>query len=146
MRDAVAPCLFRNALLKDGRTSDLAVSDGQFVDPASLAASADSIDLAGLLVLPALVEGHIHLDKSFVGDDWRPHRPANGLGERLGIEKRLLADALPTTDRADSLLAQAHGFGTVAMRSHVDVDAALGLANLHAVMAACEPWRDRVDV
>ncbi len=146
MSDAIAPCLFRNALLKDGRISDLAVSDGQFVERASLAASADSIDLAGLLVLPALVEGHIHLDKSFVGDDWRPHRLAESIGERLVIEKQLLADALPVTDRAHALLAQAHGFGTVAMRSHVDVDASLGLTNLHAVMAACEPWRDRVDV
>lgn len=146
MRDAVASCLYRNALLKDGRTSDLAVSDGEFVEPASLAASADVIDLAGLLVLPAFVEGHIHLDKSFVGDNWRPHRPADSLGERLHIEKQLLAAALPVTDRAHALLAQAHSFGTVAMRSHVDIDASLGLANLHAVMAACEPWRDRVDV
>ena len=146
MHDIVAPCLYRNALLKDGRISDLAVSDGQFVEPASLAANTDIIDLAGLLVLPAFVEGHIHLDKSFVGDEWRPHRPAERLGERLVIEKQLLANALPVTDRAHALLAQAHGFGTVAVRSHVDVDASLGLDNLHAVMAACEPWRDRVDV
>lgn len=32
------------------------------------------------------------------------------------------------------------------MRSHVDIDAALGLDHLHFVMAACEPWRGRVDV
>jgi len=147
LRNAVqAPRLYRNALMKDGRTGNLAVSDGQFVEPASLAANADVIDLAGLLVLPAFVEGHIHLDKSFVGDSWRPHRLADGLGERLGIEKQLLAAALPVTDRAHALLAQAHSFGTVAMRSHVDIDASLGLANLHAVMEACEPWRDHVDV
>ncbi len=104
------------------------------------------IDLGGLLILPAFVEGHIHLDKSFVGDRWRPHRPAAGLADRLTIEKRLLAEALPVAERADALLAQAHGFGTIAMRSHVDIDAALGLSNLHAVMAACEPWRGRIDV
>ena len=146
MPDDAASCLFRNALLKDGRNRDLAVSGGLFVDPGSLGDGADVVDLAGLLVLPALVEGHIHLDKSFVGDRWRSHRLAGNLNERLIVEKRLLAGALPVAERANALLAQAHGFGTVAMRSHVDVDASLGLANLHAVMAACEPWRDRVGV
>lgn len=58
----------------------------------------------------------------------------------------MLANALPVTDRADALLAQAYAFGTVAMRSHIDIDATIGLANLHAVMAACEPWRERVEV
>ena len=90
--------------------------------------------------------GHIHLDKSFVGDSWRAHVAAHSLTERLSIEKRLLADALPITDRAEALLAQAHAFGTVAMRSHVDIDPTIGLANLHAVMAACERWQDRMSV
>ncbi|MET3710456.1 cytosine deaminase [Sphingomonas trueperi] len=146
MRTAVAPRLFRNAVLKDGQIGDLAVSDGRFVEPASLAADAAVIELSGLLVLPAFVDGHIHLDKSFVGGDWCPHRPAASLGERLNIEKQMLAEALPITDRAEALLAQAHGFGTIAMRSHVGIDASLGLDTLHAVMAACEPWKDRIHV
>ncbi len=146
MPDATPPRLFQNALLRDGATTDLAVSGGRFVSPASLGDGAETFDLAGLVVLPAFVEGHIHLDKSFVGDRWRPHRPADSLGARLDIEKQLLADALPVAERAQALLAQAHGFGTVAMRSHVDIDASLKLGNLHAVMAACAPWRDRIDV
>lgn len=146
MPDDAAPRLFRNALLKDGRTRDLAVAGGRFIALESLGDGAEVVDLAGLVALPAFVEGHIHLDKSFVGDRWRPHRPADSLGERLGIEKRLLADAMPVTERAQALLAQAHGFGTVAMRSHVDIDATLKLTNLHAVITACEPWRDRIDV
>ena len=146
MNDAENPRLYRNALLKDGRTGDLAVSAGHFVDPASLPANAEAIDLDGLLALPAFVDGHIHLDKSFVGDSWRPHRSAETLRERLGIEKQLLAEARPIIDRAEALLAQAHAFGTVAMRSHVDIDPVLGLDNLHAVIAACQPWQGRVDV
>jgi cytosine deaminase len=143
---AAAPRLFRNALCKDGQLRDLAVRAGRFVARDAIGDDAEVIDLGGLLILPAFVEGHIHLDKSFVGDRWRPHCPAAGLADRLTIEKRLLAEALPVAERADALLAQAHGFGTIAMRSHVDIDAALGLSNLHAVMAACEPWRGRVDV
>ncbi|MFS0772998.1 amidohydrolase [Sphingomonas sp. 1P08PE] len=143
---APARRLFRNVRCRDGRTRDLAVLEGRFVDPGELGDDAEIIELGGLLALPALVEGHIHLDKSFVGDVWRPHHPADSLPERLAIEKRLLAEALPVRARADALLAQAHRLATVAMRSHVDIDASLGLDHFHAVMAACEPWRGRVDV
>lgn len=139
--------LFRNARLPDGRTGDLAVRDGRFVEPNTLPHDpAHTIDLDGFVVLPPFVDGHIHLDKSFVGDRWRPHRPAHNLGERLEIEKHLLSEALPIATRADALLAQAHAFGTVAMRSHVDIDASTGLTNLHAVLGACERWRGRIDV
>lgn len=138
--------LFRNALLADGRTTDLAVRDGRFVDRDAVAGAAEAIDLGGMLVLPGFVDGHIHLDKSFVGDRWRPHEPANTLRERLAVEKRLLGEARPIAERADALIAQAYARGTVAMRSHVDVDATTGLANLHAVMEARENWKDRVAI
>lgn len=144
--DALRPRLFRNGRLSDGSISDLAVRNGRFVETQSLGDAFDIVDLGGLLILPPFVDGHIHLDKSFVGDRWRPHCPAGDLTQRIRNEKHLLAGALPVFDRADALLAQAHGFGTIAMRSHIDVDATVGLAKLHAVMAACEPWRGRVDV
>ncbi|WP_235513575.1 MULTISPECIES: amidohydrolase family protein [unclassified Sphingomonas] len=146
MTETTRPCVFRNAHMPAGRRIDLAVRDGWFVNPSAVGEDADVIDLDGLLVLPAFVDGHIHLDKSFVGDRWHPHQPADTLADRLKIEKRLLAQALPVTARANALLAQAHAHGTVAMRSHVDIDATLGLANLHAVQTACEAWRGRVDV
>lgn len=138
--------LFRNARLGDGRLIDLGVRDGRFADPGSLAPDVAQIDLTGLLVLPGLVDGHIHLDKSFVGEAWQPHQPAATLRERLAIEKRLLAAAAPVVERAEALIALAFGQGTVAMRSHVDVDATTGLDNLHAVMTARAAWQDKVTI
>jgi cytosine deaminase len=143
---AAHSCLFRNALFADGIVRALAVRDGRFVERLEPGHDAPVIDLAGLLVIPPFVDGHIHLDKSFVGDRWQPHRPAETLSERLKVEKRLLSEALPVTDRGHALLAQAHALGTIAMRSHVDVDPTLGLTHVHAVKAACEAWRGRVDV
>lgn len=141
--------LFTNALLPDGSAADLAVSDGRFTAIGrDLAApeTVERVDLGGRLVLPGFVDGHIHLDKSFFGEPWQPHRPAASLRERLAVEKAMLADVRPARVRADVLIAQAASLGTVAMRSHVDVDATTGLSHLHAVMAARENWRDRVDI
>lgn len=139
-------CIYANALTPDGNKSDLATRDGCFVPIDTVSTDAKKIDLDGLTVLPVFVEGHIHLDKSFVGDGWFPNRPVGSLRERLDVEKRLLSSALPVVERAEALLAQAHSFGTVAMRSHVDIDPVLGLDNLNAVVAACEMWKGRVDV
>ncbi|TCM15751.1 cytosine deaminase [Novosphingobium sp. PhB165] len=141
--------LFTNAVLPDGRSVDLSIRDGRFaaIGPdLSADAATETVDLGGKLVLPGFVDGHIHLDKSFVGEPWQPHRPAASLRERLAAEKALLAKVRPTAQRADALIAQVAAFGTVAMRSHVDVDATTGLSHLHAVMEAREKWRDRMDI
>lgn len=141
--------VYLNAVGADGNPLYMHVRDGRILalgaEPPVVGA-AQVTDLRGHLVLPGFVDGHIHLDKSFVGDRWRPHRPADSLRERLAIEKEELAAAPPIEGRADALIAQAAAFGTVAMRCHVDVDATTGLANLHAVMAAREKWRGIVDI
>ncbi|MGH8382271.1 amidohydrolase family protein [Pseudomonas sp.] len=141
--------VFVNAVAADGSPLSLAVADGRI---ARLGADVgaiegvERIDLGGQLLLPGFVDGHIHLDKSFVGDRWHPHQAVGSLRERLAVEKRELALAPSIVERADALISQAVSFGTVAMRSHVDVDATTGLTNLHAVMQAREKWRGVVDI
>lgn len=140
---------FTNAVDAGGQPVNLAVHDGRFVAigaDCTAAPGAETIDLGGRVVLPGFVDGHIHLDKSFVGDRWVPHEPVGSLRERLAVEKRQLAAAPPIVERANALIAQAAAFGTIAMRSHVDVDATTGLSNLQAVMAAREQWRGVVDI
>lgn len=141
--------VFVNAVGADGKPINLAVRDGRFVSigPERVeTGGAEVVDLKGRLVLPGFVDGHIHLDKSFVGDRWRAHRAAATLRERLAAEKEALASAAPIAQRAEALIRQAASFGTMAMRSHVDVDATTGLTHLHAVMEAREKWRDVVDI
>src|SRR5690348_13277775 len=102
---------FLNARLADGTVADLAVVDGRFsaITPAANAASPPSsaVDLAGQLVLPAFVEGHLHLDTSFHGDTWRPHIPCtNGFDvrERVAFQMRNLEQAAPMEERAKNQL------------------------------------------
>lgn len=142
-------CLYVNAVDAVGRPLSIHVKEGRIAAlEGALPAlpGVDAVDLGGRVVLPAFVDGHIHLDKSFVGDRWRPHQPAGSLRERLAVEKRELAGALPIAQRAQALLRQASAFGTQAMRSHVDVDATTGLEHLFAVMQVREEWKDRMDI
>lgn len=142
--------LFTDLHFADGQPGWLAVADGRFVGvgrTGDVPPPADeTVELGGKLVLPGLVDGHIHLDKSFLGERWRPHRAAASLRERLAIEKRLLAEAAPIAQRASALIERALGHGTIFMRSHVDVDATTGLAHLHEVMAVRERYRDQLDI
>jgi len=141
--------LFNNAAAADGSPLCIAVADGKIVSmgpEVPVVQGADVVDLQGWVVLPGFVDGHIHLDKSFVGDVWHPHQTANSLRERLAFEKQALAQAKPMGERAQALLAQAAAFGTVAMRSHVDVDATTGLENLRTIMQVRDQWRDRMHI
>ena len=141
--------LFTNAAAVDGSMTHIAVAEGRIVSigpDLPETGEVDVVDLQGWVVLPGFVDGHIHLDKSFLGDSWRPHQPANSLRERLAIEKQALAQAKPMAERAEALLAQAAAFGTIAMRSHVDVDATTGLTNLRTIMQVREQWRDRMHI
>ena len=141
--------LFTNAAAIDGSMTHIAVTDGRIVSMGPglpETGAADVVDLQGRVVLPGFVDGHIHLDKSFLGDVWHPHQAAGSLRERLAIEKQALAGAKPMAERAQALLAQAAAFGTVAMRSHVDVDATTGLTNLHTIMQVREQWHDRMHI
>lgn len=141
--------VFANAVDIDGRPLEFSVSNGRFAEIAPKVRADEGveiIDLQGRLVLPGFVDGHIHLDKSFIGDRWHPHQTAGSLRERLAVEKRELASASPAAERADALIRRAASFGTIAMRSHVDVDATVGLDNLHAVMEVREKWRGFMDI
>ena len=43
----------------------------------------DPVDVAWHLVLPAFVDGHCHLDMTFLGAPWQPHLAAGSLRERI---------------------------------------------------------------
>jgi cytosine deaminase len=145
--------LFQNARLADGRIVEIAVSGSKIVSvapvPQSYGAVGDTRDLGQRLVLPGMVEGHIHLDKCFIGDDWKPHRPCTAgfsVRERVKFEKEYLAVAKPMAERAAALIDLCVSHGTTQMRSHVDVDAVVGLRHLEQIVAAREAYREKVSV
>lgn len=141
--------VFHDARLADGRRVDVIVRDGavEAVRDAAAVTAGDGEDLDGLLLLPALVDGHVHLDKTFLGLPWRPHRAGPSVRERIEAEKAGRADlSISVEQRAFNFLDRAVARGTTALRSHVDIDPDCGLDHLHRVLAAREARRERIDV
>lgn len=151
-RVEVAYTLFTNARLADGSLKDIAVADGRIVSieaPGTAGASRETVDLAGALLVPGFVEGHIHLDTSFYGDRWIPHKPCtNGFDvhERVAFQHQNMAIAAPMAERARSQLELALANGSTAMRSHVMVDGSVGLKSLETVLAVREEYRGLIDI
>lgn len=132
--------------------ADLSVSNGRFsaITPAGGGTrAASAVDLDGWLVVPALVEGHVHLDTSFYGDAWRPHMScANGFDvrERVAFQARNLAAAAPMAERARNQLELCLGNGSLSMRSHVMISADVGLKHVECILAVREEYRERIDI
>ena len=145
--------LFTNAKFADGSINDIAVAHGRIaaVSPAGTQnpAGAPAQDLGGALVVPGFVEGHIHLDTSFYGDAWKPHKPyTNGFNvhERVAFQAQNFAEAAPVEVRARNQLDLCIGHGSTHMRSHVTVDGTVGLRTLEKILAVREAYKDIIDI
>ncbi|MES5045898.1 amidohydrolase family protein [Rhizobium nepotum] len=144
--------VFTNAKIAGGLLRDVHVKAGRIIsiEPAgSDTASASIIDIAEDLLVPGFVEGHIHLDTSFYGDKWMPHRPCtNGFDvhERVAFQAENMAIAAPMDKRARDQLDLCIGNGTLHMRSHVMVDGSVGLKSLETILAVREDYKDLIDI
>lgn len=144
--------IFTNAKLANGGLHDIHVENGRItgIQPTAAAAgSGNIIDIAGDLLVPGFVEGHIHLDTSFYGGKWVPHRPCtNGFDvhERVAFQAENMAKAEPMAERAIKQLELCVSHGTLQMRSHVMVDGSVGLKSLETILAVREEYRDIIDI
>ncbi|OLP46338.1 amidohydrolase family protein [Rhizobium oryziradicis] len=143
---------FTNARLTDGLLHDLHVRNGRIVTirPASVEpVSGPVVDIAGDLLVSGFVEGHIHLDTSFYGGQWVPHRPCtNGFDvhERVAFQAENMANAEPMAERAIKQLELCLSHGTLHMRSHVMVDSSVGLTSLETILAVREQYKEMIDI
>jgi cytosine deaminase len=143
--------LIANARLPDGSQHDIETLGGRIA--ALLAASGkarpdDALDLKGALILPPLVDGHIHLDKTLLGLPWVPNQATgNRVADRIEAERKVrAARTVPEAETGANLVRQVLASGTLHMRSHVDIDNQLGLRNLHEILKVRERFRDLVTI
>jgi len=104
-------------------------------------------DLGGLLLLPAFVDGHIHLDKTHWGAPRLPHVEGHSVRERIAAERAARRRVAPPIEaRASALIRQLIANGTTRARSHVDIDSDVKLDHMEAVLRVREKYRDWIDI
>ncbi len=144
--------LIANAVLPNGTKRHIDVEGGRIAAllpvAADLPAHGDVLDVAGALLLPPLVDGHIHLDKTLLGLPWVPNlATGDKVSDRIEAERRVRAGrTVPEAETGSNLVRQVVTSGTLHMRSHVDIDNQLGLRNLHEVLKIRERFRGLVSL
>jgi cytosine deaminase len=143
--------LFLTVHIADGSRVSIGVGAGRIVAiETSPLSGRERIDIDGALVLPGLVDAHVHLDKTLFGERWSPHQtePSGvfNVAERVAIEADILNRAASVEQRASALVELAVSCGTTHLRSHVDVDPQTGLKSLHGVRRCARRCRDAVRI
>ena len=142
--------LLANARLSDGKSADVEIARGLIAalhPPGSIHHAIERIDLKGGLLLPAFVDGHIHLDKTHWGAPRLPHVEGRSVRERIAAERiERHRVALKIEARASALIRTLILNGTTRVRSHIDIDNDVGLANLESVMRVREAHQDWIDI
>ncbi|MBW9122080.1 amidohydrolase family protein [Microbacterium trichothecenolyticum] len=138
-----------NARLRDLPGQWAVVVDGGIVQ--SILASdtprpraSSTVDLAGRLALPGMVDSHVHLDKAFQLSllDHTSHK-GGSLAEALRATAELRRGLIPATvaRNAERLIARLVAGGTVAVRAHVEIgpDTDVDAIHMHNDLALAHP-------
>ncbi|MEV0247776.1 amidohydrolase family protein [Nocardia sp. NPDC050712] len=104
------------------------------------------IDCAAMVVVPGLIETHVHLDKALLDLEHAPSEP--GLAAAIAVTGALKRGftASDVRDRARRVLDQAIVNGTTAMRVHPDVDPIVGLLGVDVLLGLREEYRGLIDL
>lgn len=139
--------LLRNACIADDQPLvDLALAHGRIVAVGENLPhqAAQEWDLAGRVVLPGLVDAHVHLDKNFFELPNASGTLREAIDLWLAARDRLTRASF--VERANRAFTLAVAHGVTAMRTHVDVLTATDLVALEALLTVREQWRHAVDL
>lgn len=130
----------------NGALKTLYVENGYFVTDIANKSSAETLDIKGKLLLPGLIETHIHLDKACIL-------------QRCQVVKGDLKEAIEQTSnakssfsqedvyqRGKSVLRQAILNGTSYLRTHVEVDPEIGLTSFFAIKRLKQEFSHALDI
>lgn len=128
-------------------TYDVLITNGIISDIAKAIPTTPDMTLINAqeaLLLPALKEMHIHIDKTYFGGPWHACQPiTNGIFTRFEEESTLLPNQLDTAyDRACKVLEHYIAQGHHHIRSHCNVDPYIGTKHIELTKRAFDTYRD----
>lgn len=138
----------QDARLPDGSETDVVVDGDRIarLGPGTAEGVPETLVCSGKLLLPAFIDGHVHLDKVLIRDDLREHDGtlAGAIAAIHERKRRYTTDDVRV--RARNVIEESVRLGTTRLRSHVDVDTIGGLVPLEGVMAAAADCADIAEV
>lgn len=138
--------LIRNVRPMGASPVDVRVQDGRIAEiGTALAAPAGAAveEGHGALLLPGLVEGHTHLDKTMWGMDWYRNEVGTNLTDKIENERAFRHASGHDAATQSLVLAKAFlALGTTRLRTHVDVDTQAGLRHLEGTLRTRETLRE----
>jgi cytosine deaminase len=148
-RNAMYSLLIRNVRPMGsfgGAATDVRVQDGRIAEigPALAVPPGAAVEEGGgALLLPGLVEGHTHLDKTMWGLDWYRNEVGTNLTDKIDNERAFRHASGHDAAAQSKVLAKAFlALGTTRLRTHVDVDTQAGLRHLEGTLRTREALRE----
>jgi cytosine deaminase len=142
--------LRRARIADDAPTCDILIEDGLIAaigpETAEQAAQGEELDCAGRVVIPGLIESHVHLDKALL-DREKPNTDgtlAGAIAVTGELKRGFTARAV--RDRARTVLDTAIANGTTLIRTHPDVDPIVGLLGVDVMLELRDEYADAVEI
>jgi len=136
--------VIRNVRPMGGAVTDIILSGGLITAGGD---ASEAVDGAGMLLLPAMIDAHMHLDKTLWGRPWQGHPAGPTREERIAKDRELRRDIQDSIEeRAGNLVRQAVAMGTGHIRTHTDVEPELGLRHVEALLAVRETYAEQIDI
>lgn len=141
--------MLRRARVEDGcPLVDIAIGQGRIVavGPSLAEGENQTIDCEGRVVIPGLIEPHLHLDKALL-DKEKPNLEGT-LAGAIAVTGELKRGFTKDTvrSRVRKVLDQAIGNGTTTIRAHPDVDPIIGLLGVEVLLELREHYRGLIDL
>lgn len=104
------------------------------------------LDAEGMLLLPAYIDTHVHLDKALIRDELREHEGTLAAAIDAIHERKRRYTVDDVRARARQVIESSVLYGATRLRSHVDVDTIGGLIPLEGVMTAARECSDIAEI
>lgn len=141
--------LIKQARLNDGEAlQDIAIENGKIVKIASTidGTAKEVIEADGRVLIPGLVESHIHLDKALIAD--REPNKSGTLKEAIQVTAKLKPTFTEEDvyNRAKQALEMIIRRGATTVRTHSEFDPAQGFTGFKMILKLKEEYKDMIDM